>query len=726
MKPKASLIIPVYNVEKYLEKCLDSAVNQTLQDIEIVIINDGSTDNSLEICKRYAKKDPRINLITQKNGGLSAARNTGIKAATCEYIAFLDSDDYLDPSMMEDTYKKALTENLDIVIFQYNQVDESGNILFTNKVIDCNSQDEFKKRAISARKSPMACDKLYKRSLFTEHDILFPQGLYHEDTYTTYKLVFFAEKIGVLPKAYYYWLRREGSISKSISRKHIEDILNSLIEMKAFLTKEGHFEHYQNDFIRRSYSFSVLMLDRIEVSNYNWYKKLRLEKLVLRKLNILGLSNEKSLQALQKTDPRLHKKYLSKRKNMLRKIANTVLPKGTKRREIVKILLDKNKPTQKENGKNTNKAVTKKKSNMLDVFKGISSDEQKKLQTLKDKFKGERCFIVGNGPSLNKCDLTLLENEYTFAVNGIFYKTEEMGFKPTFYMVEDGHVVDDNLEKINAYDPEYKFFPSLYKEKIIKTENTYFFAADLGFYRKDHYSFEIPRFSRDFSQVSFCGQSVTYLNMQLAFYMGFTEVYLIGMDFSYQIRETDEVQGATLISNEDDINHFHPDYFGKGKKWHDPKVHNVAKNYEFAKKVYEDNGRTIYNATVGGKLKIFERKDYNSLFDSQKKLSIETFQGYMHYYLDSDYIGLLVFDKGELSDHRGIIRKNRISLDKENLHTVIRTSLYTLLNHYLEEKMLLEGKKIQEYKEKLVKSSEDILKDTAKKILDENLLRTTA
>jgi hypothetical protein len=86
------------------------------------------------------------------------------------------------------------------------------------------------------------------------------------------------------------------------------------------------------------------------------------------------------------------------------------------------------------------------------------------------------------------------------------------------------------------------------------------------------------------------------------------------MDFSYQIRETDEVQGATLISNEDDINHFHPDYFGKGKKWHDPKVHNVAKNYEFAKKVYEDNGRAIYNATIGGKLEIFERKEYHDLF----------------------------------------------------------------------------------------------------------------
>ena len=258
--------------------------------------------------------------------------------------------------------------------------------------------------------------------------------------------------------------------------------------------------------------------------------------------------------------------------------------------------------------------ILKKLLNKKTFISNISLEEVKALKQFKDKYKGKRCFIIGNGPSLNKCDLSLLKDEYTFAVNGIFYKTEEMGFKPTFYMVEDGHVVDDNLKKINEYNPTFKFFPALYKDKIVKTDNTYFFTADLGFYRGNHYSFEIPRFSRDFSQIAFCGQSVTYLNMQLAFYMGFSEVYLIGMDFSYNVRETDEKRGATLITHDEDINHFHPDYFGKGKKWHDPKVHNVAKNYEYAKMIYEWNERKIYNATVGGKLEIFERKDYFELF----------------------------------------------------------------------------------------------------------------
>jgi len=613
MQPKVSLIIPVYNVEEYLVKCLDSAINQTLTEIEIIVINDGSSDDSLSICEKYANQDSRIKLITQKNCGLSAARNTGIEASTGKFIIFLDSDDYIEPILLEKTYTKAINEKLDIVVYGYNQVDTNYKVIFTNKIRDSHTQ-ELKKRILSAKKSPMACDKLYKRDLFTQHEILFPVGRYHEDVYTTYKLAYFANKIGVIEETYYNWLRRDGSISKSISRKHIEDILNSLAEMKLFLTKEKSFEYYESEFIRRSFSFGVLMLDRINASNKAYYTKSKFKKIVWKKLKGLDITNERSLKKLKKNDPALHKKYLAKRKKMIRKIANKLLPKGTKRRESLKKLLGRGKKKTIVNTTNPSKSP-KEKSNMLDVMKDISSSERDKLKPLKDRFKGKRCFIVGNGPSLNKCDLSLLENEYTFAVNGIFYKTEEMGFKPTFYMVEDGHVVDDNLEKINTYDPEFKFFPALYKEKIIKTDNTYFFAADLGFYRGDHYSFEIPRFSRDFSLVSFCGQSVTYLNMQLAFYLGFTEVYLIGMDFSYAIRETDEVIGQTLISNEDDINHFHPDYFGKGKKWHDPKVYNVAKNYEFANTIFNDNGRKIYNATVGGKLEIFERKDYDTLFN---------------------------------------------------------------------------------------------------------------
>ena len=111
---KVSIIIPVYNVESYLRRCLDSVVNQTLKDIEIILVNDGSTDGSLAICEEYAKNDDRIKIITRKNGGLSAARNTGLDNATSEYIGFIDSDDWVDTNFFENLYNTAIEKNCDV------------------------------------------------------------------------------------------------------------------------------------------------------------------------------------------------------------------------------------------------------------------------------------------------------------------------------------------------------------------------------------------------------------------------------------------------------------------------------------------------------------------------------------------------------------------------------------------------------------------------------------
>ena len=239
---------------------------------------------------------------------------------------------------------------------------------------------------------------------------------------------------------------------------------------------------------------------------------------------------------------------------------------------------------------------------------------KRKLRALKNRFTGQRCFILGNGPSLNKMDLSLLDGESSFAVNGIFYKTDETGYKPTFFIVEDGAVMKDNRERINNFKCDYNFFPSIYKKDIKNRENTYFFNMDRSFYESRSSYFEIPRFSVDASDRLYCGQSVTIINLQMAYYLGFSEVYLIGMDFNYDIPDSLKIDGHVFESTEDDTNHFHPDYFGKGKKWHDPKLHNVMKSYKMAKLIFEIDDRKIYNATAGGKLDIFDRVDYNTLF----------------------------------------------------------------------------------------------------------------
>lgn len=135
-----------------------------------------------------------------------------------------------------------------------------------------------------------------------------------------------------------------------------------------------------------------------------------------------------------------------------------------------------------------------------------------------------------------------------------------------------------------------------------------------GFYAANSPDFCVPRFSLDPGSQVYCGQSVTIINLQFAYHLGFSEVVLIGMDFSYTIPPDAKVEGDLITSASDDPNHFHPDYFGAGKVWKDPKLDRVLANYALAKQIYEADGRRIVNATIGGNLELFDRIPYTNLF----------------------------------------------------------------------------------------------------------------
>ncbi len=212
------------------------------------------------------------------------------------------------------------------------------------------------------------------------------------------------------------------------------------------------------------------------------------------------------------------------------------------------------------------------------------------LRAFKDCHRGQRCFILGNGPSLGTTDLAPLADEITFGVNGIFYMTWQCGFAPTYYVVEDNHVFADNLDRIEAVDAVAKFFPSKYRPIIKPAADTHFLPTDWSFYWGSTEWYETPRFSHDVSDVVYAGQTVTFLNLQLAAYMGFSEIYLIGVDFDYKIPDDAEIDGLTITSVDDDPNHFHPDYFGKGKRWHLPKLDNVGRAMVCAREGVEAAG----------------------------------------------------------------------------------------------------------------------------------------
>jgi len=230
---KVSVIVPVYNVYEYLEKCLDSLVNQSLKDIEIIVVNDGSPDNSQEIIDKYTKKYKNVKSYIKENGGLSDARNYGIKKANGEYLSFIDSDDYIDNTMLEKMYQKAKQENLDILVCNSINVYEDGTTTEIKSNLNYSS-DTIKNYLNSA---PMACTRIYKRYLFDK--ILFSKGIYYEDLELTPKLVNFTKKIDFLDEGLYFYLQRTGSIMKQKEfNNKLLDIFTVLESNKMALYKD--------------------------------------------------------------------------------------------------------------------------------------------------------------------------------------------------------------------------------------------------------------------------------------------------------------------------------------------------------------------------------------------------------------------------------------------------------------------------------------------------------
>ena len=230
---KVSVIIPVYNVEKYLAECMDSICGQTLKNIEIICINDGSTDNSLNILKRYAKNDKRIIVLSQENGGLSVARNTGLNFVNGEYIYFCDSDDKLELTALEELYNRAKADNLDMLYFDAEAFFENPEVesKFSNYKSYYKRKHGYEgvfigKEMLSQFLKnkdylPSVCLNFLKREFVLEKNLFFEPGILHEDNLWSFKCALMAERVGYLPKVFFYRRVRANSIvTQKISFEH--------------------------------------------------------------------------------------------------------------------------------------------------------------------------------------------------------------------------------------------------------------------------------------------------------------------------------------------------------------------------------------------------------------------------------------------------------------------------------------------------------------------------
>lgn len=233
---KISIVVPIYNVESYVEKCIESILNQSFNDFDLILVDDGSTDRCGEICDTYAIKDIRVKVVHKKNGGLSSARNAGIEIAQGKYIAFVDGDDFIHKDMYKILYNEIIQNDSDIVICDFKKVYNENDIIDTmenGKSINLNNIDALNMLySDKGAEFTVAWNKLYKKELF--NDIKYEEGKIHEDEFIAHKLLYKAQKITYVSKQLYNYIQRENSIVNSMFNVKKLDAVYAFSERKLF------------------------------------------------------------------------------------------------------------------------------------------------------------------------------------------------------------------------------------------------------------------------------------------------------------------------------------------------------------------------------------------------------------------------------------------------------------------------------------------------------------
>lgn len=251
MNPKVSILVPVYNVSAYIEKCAESLFNQTFQDIEFIFVDDATPDDSIEklsiIIEKFPLREKQISILHHdSNRGLAAARNTALEASKGEYIAVVDSDDYIEPDMIEVLYKKAIKENAEIVIsdmiMEYHDRTE-----ILQDYLSSNDNEHFTDIIKNEQSHSFLCDKLVHRSLYLRADCRVPEGLnYYEDRYVMSRIFYFAKKIVKVDRAFYHYVHYNSlAITKTKNSMHFENVVRFWSQFDEFLKEHNEYEKYK-------------------------------------------------------------------------------------------------------------------------------------------------------------------------------------------------------------------------------------------------------------------------------------------------------------------------------------------------------------------------------------------------------------------------------------------------------------------------------------------------
>ena len=270
---KLSIIVPIYNMEKYLERCIESLIVQDVEDMEILLINDGSTDGSKNIINRYTEKYSFVKGYEKPNGGLSDARNYGIEKAAGEYIAFVDSDDYVAQNMYKTMLKKAYRQNYDIVVCDFEEIYPDHVRRGSSRIEkDLVSRESVKKHMCDIY--PSAWNKIYRRGLFS--DVKFKKNVWFEDVEMLYRILPLVGSIGTVHQPFYKYVQREGSISNSKDPRifHYIDNWNGILD---FYKSSGIFQEYYKEleysYVR--YLFATFIMSALKFNRKMYDKAVR-------------------------------------------------------------------------------------------------------------------------------------------------------------------------------------------------------------------------------------------------------------------------------------------------------------------------------------------------------------------------------------------------------------------------------------------------------------------
>lgn len=262
-QPKVSIIVPVYNVEKFLDRCLNSLINQTLKEIEIICINDGSVDNSLQILEKFAKQDDRITILNQKNSGQSTARNRGIDKASGIYLGFVDSDDWVDLNYFEKLYTAAEKYNCDMAvsgIIRLHKWNKKFHLKFEEEKVTDNTDEKFE--LCDVPELSYVWNKIYKRESFIQKKLQFEEGIFFEDVIMTPKILYYLGKLVTVPDTYYYYWRNPNSTVTKRTDKVKNDSIYAHNKAIEFI-KEHNIDISSHEPITKRYKFFGITILKI-------------------------------------------------------------------------------------------------------------------------------------------------------------------------------------------------------------------------------------------------------------------------------------------------------------------------------------------------------------------------------------------------------------------------------------------------------------------------------